>query len=77
MEIYRKNIEMELVYEKDLLKKLEIDEHVRNKNFVKKRIEERIKKIEVEVEIPEEIQQEEEVVEVKDIEKSGNRIIHR
>ena len=52
------------------MKKVDIDEHIKNKNFVKKRIEERIKKIEAE--LVEEIQQEEVVEEI--VEDNDNKM---
>lgn len=73
MEIYRKYIENELVYEKSLLSKLDIDQHIKNKNFVKKRIEKRI--LLIEGELNEEIHEAEEVEEdLKEIPQIENKI---
>ena len=58
-----------------MLKKLVIDEYIKNKNFVKKRIEKRILKLDEE--INSEIKQEDEVEEIKSVREEVNKISHK
>jgi hypothetical protein len=67
IENYKKIIEMELVYEKALLERIDKDDMIKNKLFVKTRISERVAIIEGE--IAQEVVQEEEPEEVKEVEE--------
>jgi hypothetical protein len=71
IENYKKIIELELNYEKELLKRIDQDDMIKNKFFVKNRIQNRINIIEGEIveDIPEEPDDVEEVKEVEQVDE--------
>lgn len=77
IETYKKIISTQLNYEDQLIKKIDTDDYIKNKEFVKQRIQNRIDILKTEIEQNIEQENDEEEEEVKEDTNESNKLINR